>query len=71
MTQPTTAPAGDIPAQRTTGRTTAGPGGGSDRTGRPTGWAAVRRALAILRGLHSLRTVPARPQPGYEECGGH
>jgi hypothetical protein len=36
----------------------------------PTGWAALRRGLAVLRGARSLASVPARPQPGYGEVDG-
>ncbi|GAB2738529.1 hypothetical protein [Kitasatospora kifunensis] len=79
MTQPTTAhraalgtsPAA-FPAQRTTAAlprpaaraSAAGP------TSTVSGWSSLRRGLAIVRGLHSLRSVPARPQPGYGESDG-
>ncbi|MGF1430065.1 hypothetical protein [Kitasatospora sp. LaBMicrA B282] len=73
MTQPTTAqpatrPAAPaaIPAQRTTRPQPAATAAGEQ----PTGWAAVRRGLAIARGLRSMATVPARPQPGYGESDG-
>ncbi|MCX4747460.1 hypothetical protein OG455_18365 [Kitasatospora sp. NBC_01287] len=77
MTQPTTAqqhaafqaaPAA-IPAQRTTVATGTGPRPGVE-AGQPTGWTAVRRGFAVIRGLRSLATVPARPQPGYGESDG-
>ncbi|MFI9270273.1 hypothetical protein ACIGXM_06125 [Kitasatospora sp. NPDC052896] len=80
MTQPSTArqsarptDAGAVPAPRagstpttnacsTTGYATA--------PEQPTGWTAVRRTLAIVRGLRTLGDVPARPQPGYGEADG-
>ncbi|WP_329566368.1 hypothetical protein [Kitasatospora sp. NBC_01266] len=77
MTQPTTAQhaacqaaAGTLPAQRAAGKPS---GPGRRVTTAPeqlTGWAALRRNLAIIRGLRSMATVPARPQPGYGESDG-
>jgi hypothetical protein len=74
MTQPSTVHGtAAIPRQRPAqaGPTTAAGGdGGADRPAtapQPTGWAAVRRNLAILRGLVSMRSVPARPQRDYQE----
>ncbi|MDH6122054.1 hypothetical protein [Kitasatospora sp. GAS204B] len=58
-----------IPAQRATDT----PPGTGHRAAGPeelTGWPAVRRSLAIIRGLRSMATVPARPQPGYGESDG-
>ncbi|MDH6112167.1 hypothetical protein P3T36_006807 [Kitasatospora sp. MAP12-15] len=70
MTQPTStsAPtaAGVIPAQRRIARSATAPTGGA-----PLGWAGeARRAFAIVRGLRSMRTVPARPQASYGESDG-
>ncbi|GAA1986254.1 hypothetical protein [Kitasatospora viridis] len=71
MTQPSTADA-VIPAPRT--RPVPAPAAPVLRAepapAQPTGWAAVRRGLAVVRGLRSLATVPARPQPGYGEVDG-
>lgn len=57
---------GVIPAQRGTARPASAPTGGA-----PLGWAGeARRAFAIVRGLRSMRTVPARPQASYGESDG-
>ncbi|PYC83799.1 hypothetical protein C7C46_08635 [Streptomyces tateyamensis] len=71
MTQPSTVHStAAIPRQRAT---QAGAAGGGEDHGhpaaepQPTGWAALRRNLAILRGLVSMRSVPARPQRGPED----
>jgi hypothetical protein len=58
-----------VPAQRTA-PTPSAAAPATDRPAQPTGLAAVRRALAVIRGLRSLATVPARPQPGYGEVDG-
>ncbi|MFF7637387.1 hypothetical protein ACFZB9_30195 [Kitasatospora sp. NPDC008050] len=78
MTQPTTAhraALGTSPAALPAQRTAAVP---PRRAGHPaavrpaalTGWAAMRRSLSIVRGVRSMGTVPARPQPGYGESDG-
>ncbi|MDH6136301.1 hypothetical protein P3T37_005721 [Kitasatospora sp. MAA4] len=79
MTQPSTArdsgplTASDpIPAQRTALRSATTAARAADSGGGASlGWAAeARRAFAIVRGLRSLATVPARPQASYGECDG-
>ncbi|MDH6144937.1 MULTISPECIES: hypothetical protein [Kitasatospora] len=60
-----------VPAQRTApAPRPAAPTTAPAAPAQPTGWAAVRRGLAVIRGLRSLATVPARPQPGYGEVDG-
>ncbi|WP_035798921.1 hypothetical protein [Kitasatospora mediocidica] len=74
MTQPgTTRDSGQltasdaIPAQRSALRPAPVARPADDRLS----WAAeVRRGFAIVRGLRSLATVPARPQASYGECDG-
>lgn len=68
MTQPTTAAStssatasGLIPAQRAVAAQAPESG---ERTG------GLRRALAIVRGLRSLGSVPAAPRIGYGESDG-
>ncbi|MFE9427853.1 hypothetical protein ACFYNO_33395 [Kitasatospora sp. NPDC006697] len=71
MTQPSTADA-VIPAQRTAAARPAAPAATvrAAEPARQSGWAALRRGFAALRGLRSLGTVPAGPQPGYGEVDG-
>ncbi|MFE0459716.1 hypothetical protein ACFW1A_10700 [Kitasatospora sp. NPDC058965] len=67
MTKPSTAPGtAAIPRQRA-GRAAPAATGYPPAEPQPTGWAAVRRTLAILRGLVSMRSVPARPQRHHDE----
>ncbi|WP_327068243.1 hypothetical protein OG500_21185 [Kitasatospora sp. NBC_01250] len=78
MTQPTTAhraALGSSPAAFPAQRTAAVP---PRPSGRPasvrsaglTRLAAMRRGLAIVCGVRSMSSVPARPQPGYGESDG-
>ncbi|WP_035845414.1 hypothetical protein [Kitasatospora azatica] len=81
MTQPSTARrTAAIPGQRATTEAAAVDTAATGQLGpldsyeplepQPRGWAAVRRGLAIVRGLRTLGSVPARPQAGYGEVDG-